>query len=215
MRPNALLLLLLIPLAGCPAFYVQEGAIVHPSASLDEPGQLPTAYDDAALASYWQRQADLGLGGSAAATLLDPALVAAQVAHTAADEALSPAATKELLDTRWATLFGFGRDRFAIRLDWRFETQYFGARDVLDPATWHFALVTSAGQSLEPLEVTPLAADETPQNHAWHGSVRLEFPWHDANGNRVLGGATHWIRLELTRSTGGGRFEWRFRGPYG
>ncbi|HEY9721887.1 MAG TPA: hypothetical protein V6D47_07720 [Oscillatoriaceae cyanobacterium] len=215
MRRPLLLLLLMLPLAGCPAFYVQEGAIVRPATTLDEPTSLPAPDVDAALATHWQREAQLGLGGSGTATLLDPGLVAAQVAHQAADESLSPAAAQSLLDERWTDLFGQGRDRFAIDLAWRFDTQFYATHDVLDPDTWSFALETSSGQRLAPLEVTPLAADTVPREHFWTGTVQLSFPWHDADGNRVLGGATKWIRLVLTRSTGSGRFEWRFRGPYG
>lgn len=208
------LLLLALPLAGCPAFLVERGEIMDPTRTLALPGvsALPRADAYVELAARWRRDTRVGIGGYVEATLIDPGLAAAQVAHEAAVAAQGAPAIADMLATRWPVLYGTLADRFPIDLEWRFDEQFISNRRILDPAQWTFKLVSSDGGQYAPLAATTLRAQPSPQDGAWVGAARLWFPWIDPERRTaILAGATTWVRLELTHPSGHGDVTWRFR----
>lgn len=211
---SALAAVLVALTTGCPAFFVDRGEIVTPVRDLSPPNALalPPASDYVVQQNRWRREVHLGLGGFAVATLRDPALSAAEVAHDAALQDIRGAALQSLLANRWATWYGAERDRFAIDLDWRFDAQFVSKAAILDPAEWQLLLRTSDGQTYRPLSTAVLAASQTPRDGYWEGKVRLWFPWRDIAADRqVLGGQASWASLELDHPSGSGAATWRFR----
>lgn len=206
--------LLATTLAGCPAFYVDRGSLVTPSAVIDRPSpeKLPAPDAYVELEKKWEREVKIGLGGYITGTLFDPKLAAAEVAHEAAVQNLRPNAVQSLLATRWATYYGEALDRFPIDLDWRFDEQFISKSAILDPASWTITLRTSTGLNLEPVSVSILKAEKAPRQGYWEGQVRLWFPWRDAVSQQlVLGGQTDWVALQLKHPSGEGELTWRFR----
>jgi hypothetical protein len=208
------LLLLPLLLAGCPGFLVDRGEIMDPTRSLEPPAvsALPKADVYVELAARWRRETRVGIGGQVEATLVDPGLAAAEVAHEAAVQAMGAAAAADMLASRWPVLFGSLHDRFPIDLEWRFDEQFISNRRILDPAQWEFTLVTSEGPRYAPLAASTLRALPAPRDGAWIGAVRLWFPWTDPERRTaVLAGGTSWVRLELGHPSGHGDVTWRFR----
>lgn len=218
-RRSRLVGLVLLPLtavmlAGCPAFYVDRGSLVTPSAALDRPmpDKLPDSTTYVELAERWRRDVRIGLGGYAQATLYDPKLAAAQIAHEAAVQSMRANDIQGLITNRWATYYGDERDRFPIDILWTFEEQFISKSTILDPAGWTITLATSTGLTLAPLSVSVLRAEKAPRQGQWEGAVRLWFPWRDAVSQQVLlGGQTDWVALKLAHPSGTGELTWRFR----
>lgn len=211
---RALLTTLILPLAGCPAFLVDRGEIMDPTRTLEPPAvsALPAADTYVELAARWRRDTRVGIGGYVEATLIDPGLAAAQVAHEAAVQAVGAGAIADLIGTRWPVLYGAMRDRFPVDLAWRFDEQFISNRRILDPAQWTFTLVTSDGSRFQPLAATTLRALPIPQDGAWVGAARLWFPWTDPDRRTaILAGGTAWVALEMTHPSGDGEVTWRFR----
>lgn len=206
--------LLALALSGCPAFYVNRGELVTPSAVLERPTpeQLPAADTFVPLQERWRRDVRLGLGGYAVGTLYDPRLAAAQVAHEGAVQNLRTNALQGLLTNRWATYYGERLDRFPIDVEWRFDEQFISQSAILEPASWVLLLRTSTGLELAPLSVSVLRAEKAPRQGYWEGAIRLWFPWRDAVSQQViLGGQTDWVALQLKHPSGEGELTWRFR----
>lgn len=204
-------------LAGCPAFYVDRGDVVSPSRSAAQPTvqALPPANAYVDLRERWQREIQIGLGGYALATLIDPALAAAELSHDAAVESLHGAELESALENRWDALYGASRDRFPIDIDWRFDSQFITKSEVLDPAEWTMTLRSSSGQTFQPLSTTVLNAAATPKDGFWEGSFRLWFPWRDpVTKMPLLGGQNSWVSLQLAHVSGSGTFTWRFRSGF-
>lgn len=205
-------LALVFPLAGCPAFFVDRGELVRPSASLEQPAvsQLPASSQYVELAEQWRRDTRIGVGGYAEATLLDPKLAAAMVAHQGAVQNMRPQALAAQLATTWETLYGAERDRFAIDVDWRFDQQFISQGRILDPGEWEITLQAN-GREIAPLAVSRLEAAGTPRQGYWEGRVRLWFPVRDLeSGRRLLGGETDVLTLRLQHRSGRGQLSWRF-----
>lgn len=199
---------------GCPAFFVDRGEIVQPTRALTPPSSaaLPPANTYVELQDRWRREVRLGLGGFAVATLRDPGLAAAEVAHEAARQHLHGAEVRTLLANRWAAWYGTEHDRFPIDLEWRFDEQFITKAAILDPATWEIGLRTSDGRFYRPIATSVFSASKTPREGYWEGRVRLWFPWRDAEaGTQLLGGQTSWVSLELDHPSGSGAVTWRFR----
>jgi hypothetical protein len=210
----ALLTVLSLGLTGCPAFYVDRGSLVTPSAALDRPApdKLPASSTYVELSEKWRRDVRIGLGGYAQATLYDPKLAAAQIAHEAAVQSMRPNDLQGLITNRWATYYGDERDRFPIDILWHFEEQFISKSTILDPTAWTISLVTSTGLTVAPLSVSTLRAEKAPRAGLWEGAVRLWFPWRDAVSQQVLlGGQTDWVALKLSHPSGSGELTWRFR----
>lgn len=200
--------------AGCPAFFVDRGEIVNPTRDLTPPNalRLPAPGEYVVQQERWRREVRLGLGGFAVATLRDPALSAAEVAHEAALQDLRGAELQSLLANRWATWYGAERDRFPIDVEWRFDEQFISKAAILDPAEWQILLRTSDGRTYAPLSVVVLEASQAPRAGYWEGKVRLWFPWRDVEADRqILGGQASWVSLELDHPSGSGAVTWRFR----
>jgi hypothetical protein len=160
----------------------------------------------------FRREQRIGLGGYASATLEDPRLAAAQIAHDATIQSMRPEAVDALIATRWAELYGQQADRFPIDLEWRFDAQFVSDARVLDPAEWTIRLETAPGGSYAPLAATKLRAENAPRDGYWEGVVRLWFPWRDPVSTRpLLGGENTFVRLALKHKTGEAAFTWRFR----
>lgn len=214
MRISRLVLALLpLPLAGCPAFLVDRGPIMNPTRTLEPPtvSALPPADVYVERAARWRRETRVGIGGYVEATMIDPGLAAAQVTHEAAVQGLRPAATADLLATRWPVLFGEFRDRLPIDLEWRFDEQFVSNRRILDPAQWQFSLETSDGRRYAPLAAATLRAQPIPQDGAWVGAARLWFPWTDPERRiPIVSGDTAWLRLVMDHPSGHGEVTWRF-----
>jgi hypothetical protein len=204
-------------LAGCPAFYVDRGDVVAPSRSNAEPTvrALPPSNAYVDLRTRWQREIQIGLGGYAVATLIDPGLAAAELAHDAALEDMRGAELETTLENRWDALYGADRDRFPIDVAWRFDAQFLTNAQVLDPAAWSIVLRTSDGHTYRPLSTTVLSTAQTPQDGFWEGSFRLWFPWRDPVAKTpLLGGQNSWLSLALAHPSGSGAFTWRFRSGF-
>jgi hypothetical protein len=204
-------------LSGCPAFYVERGEVIAPSASLARPtaATLPAAKTFVDRRALWQREVRIGLGGYVLATLIDPSLAAAQIAHDAAIEDTRGAALDGLIANRWTALYGANRDRFPIDLDWRFDAQFVTNDRVLDPASWAIALKTGTGETVSPMATTIVAASSAPREGYWEGTVRLWFPWRDVvTGTPLLGGQNASVALSLRHPSGSGTATWRFRSGY-
>lgn len=204
-------------LAGCPAFYVDRGDVVAPSRSVSQPTvqSLPPANAYVDLRARWQREIQIGLGGYAVATLIDPALAAAELSHDAALEDLHGAELASALENRWDALYGADRDRFPIDINWRFDAQFISKSEVLDPAQWTMVLKSSSGQTYQPLSMTILNASATPQEGFWEGSFRLWFPYRDpVTKMPLLGGQNSWLSLQLAHVSGSGTATWRFRSGF-
>ena len=205
-------LALTAPLTGCPAFFVDRGELVRPSASVDRPavGQLPPAAEFVELEERWRRETRIGLGGYAEATLIDPRLAAAMVAHEGAVQSMRPQALEGQLATTWETFYGAEGDRFPIDVTWRFDQQFISQGRILDPAEWQIT-VQASGREIAPLAVSRLEAADAPQGGYWEGKVRLWFPMRDLeSGHRLLGGETDVLTLRLVHRSGSASLSWRF-----
>lgn len=204
-------------LLGCAATLEGEGPVVVPTRSLEVPEAeaLPASGDYVEQLERWRREARLGLGGRVEGVLREPGLAAAEVAHEAAVQSLGRAAREDLLQHRWAVLFGRLGDRFPIDLSWRFDEQFISSRRVLDPASWSLRLVTSEGDTLAPIAVSVLEASSAARDGWWVGQVRLWFPWrHPGSQAPLLGGDTRWVRLDLQHTSGSAALVWRLRGAW-
>lgn len=204
--------------AGCPAIMADSGSgMVSPSATDRMPARadLPKAERFVDLDNTWRRSTRIGLGGSADATIEDPLLVAAAIAHDAAINGRNGADVDGMIQTRWTDLFGQQADRFAIDVSWRFDTQFVAEDTILDPGQWTITLYDGEGHHYAPLAATQLSASRVPEDNAWEGTIRLWFPWRDPQTTgKLLGGTNSSLRLVLSHPSGQGEFTWRFRSVY-
>jgi hypothetical protein len=202
-----------IGLVGCAAFIVDRGEVTTPTISLTRPNaaSLPQANSYVDLAGHWRKQTTLGVAGYAEATLWDPLLAAAGVAHEGALEQLSATALDARLSDRWDAYYGTSRDRFPIDIHWRFDNQFYTNTAILSPDTWRFVLSTDDERHYAPLAVVRLDQNSAPQAGFYEGNVRLWFPWREENGSiPILGGQTTGVTLTLKSDFGQGTLNWRF-----
>lgn len=206
-----------VALGGCAAFLAENGDLISPSGGIGRPhaAELPAARSYVETAAEFRREVRVGLGGAVEATLVDPRLAGAELAHDAMLQGLKGAALESLILNRWSELYGAQSDRFPIDVAWRFDQQFIAANRVLEPSEWSFRLDTRDGRSYAPLAVSVLKREQAPQAGYWEGAVRLSFPWRDPASNQLLvGGANTGLTLSLRHRSGEGAVSWRFRSVY-
>ena len=204
-------------LTGCPEFIVNRGAFVTPSATLamPAPADLPAASTYISLEDTWRRDAGLGVGGYVFATLWDPVLAAAEVAHDGALMNVPPSGMGDRLKDRWDELYGAERDRFPIDVRLQFDAQFYSDPAILSPGSWTFQLSVAGGPTYPPLENAVISRSPTPKDGYWTGDIRLWFPWRDPDTRLLLlGHQTTAVTLLIAGDTGKAKLTWRFRSAY-
>lgn len=161
--------------------------------------------DTTALRSQWTREQPLGLEGSVAATLLDPAVARAMLATEVAER--RSAGTPDTMALQaWQRWFGGGR-MLPLIVRWRFDRD-FHAEAITDPAQWQMALIADDGSPQVPLRWSRVVRKD--DDEAWGGTFTVWFPWRRADGRSVLGTLPRRLRFQVAGNPGRAELQWRF-----
>lgn len=206
-------LLTALALAGCPALWVDRGAISRFESDLTRPAnpRFPDPEQLPALETSFSRETRIGLAGYARAVWLDPRLVLARVASAAARDGQSPLAREQALAEAWTIAFGPRADRLAVEIDWRFDRQFVSDPGVLDPERWRIGLTVDREAPVPPVDRVTLSRTAEGEED-FSGRVRLSFPARRPGSVLPLvpPGARE-VSLQLRHPTGDGRFTWRLQ----
>lgn len=205
--------LLALSLAGCPALWVDRGALTRFTPDLARPAnpRFPEASVLPDAEAAFGRESRIGLAGYARAVWLDPALVVARVAATAEREGQGDLAREQALAEAWTIAFGPLSDRHAVEIEWRFDRQFVSDPGILDPAGWRFSLVVDRAPGVSPVDRVTLERHAEGRSD-YSGRVRLSFPARRPGSVAPLvpPGARE-VDLVLQHPKGDGRFGWRLQ----
>ncbi|MEB3298099.1 MAG: hypothetical protein VKO21_01255 [Candidatus Sericytochromatia bacterium] len=161
--------------------------------------------DATALRTAWTREQPLGLEGSVAATLLDPAVGLAMLAGDARTRRIGGIPDSMSRQT-WLRWYADGRE-LPVLVRWRF-ARHFHAEAVTEPSAWQLQLVSDDRLALRPLRRGRLTRQD--DDEAWAGNFTIWFPWRQADGRNLLGRSPRRLRLIVSGSPGKAELQWRF-----
>lgn len=195
-------------LAGCLLAGCLEGAggYLRQDGNAAIPRALDVLANDASsIRAIWTREQPLGLEGSVAATLLDPAVGRAILAIETRDRRSAGVLDTMALQS-WQRWYAGGRT-LPVLVRWRFDRN-FHAEAITDPAQWQLALVADDRTPIAPLRWGRVTRQD--DDEAWAGSFTVWFPWHGADGRPAMGHQPRRLRLLVSGSPGRAELQWRF-----